>query len=295
MDLTITEVDRFPPGTTIGAYPQAAWQQANLPPAGAPPGAATATGIMGDGSVTLTDLAANTRYFIGGQVGGVWRYISASTLGDPVDLPSVAGSAGQVLVADPSQPNGIAWQSLSDPWLDFIKPAGAIRESINRWSGGLTNIASAITLGTPTMCAMPCLAGEILTSQKWCVGTTALTAASATNLWTFLAAADGTVLAVSTDGDVSTAWSANTQRVFPYTSPYTITADGLYYRGLVVAGGAVTPSLIGMSIGANAVFNQPPVTDGKSSTVGLTRQVALGTVLGLPTSTGNGRAYVTDL
>lgn len=83
--LTVTATQVFPAGTTVGAYPKSGWSQAALPPSGAPVPAASASAAMGNSSVTLTGLADDTGYYLGGQVSGVWRYVSARTPAAPVD------------------------------------------------------------------------------------------------------------------------------------------------------------------------------------------------------------------
>jgi hypothetical protein len=179
----------------------------------------------------------------------------------------------------------------TDPWLDFMKPAGVIRETIPRYAGPMSNLASAITLGTPTVSSMPLIAGEVITSIRWFAGSTGLAAAAGqTNQWFFLADANLRVLAVTTD-DTTAAWTANTGKTLALTTPLTVPSDGMYRPGLVVAGGAATPTMLGISANSNSVLNQVPITDGKSSTTGLTAPVAVGTVLGAISSTGNARPY----
>jgi hypothetical protein len=178
----------------------------------------------------------------------------------------------------------------TDPWLDFIKPAGIIRETLPRYAAPLSNLANALTLGTPTVSSMPLLAGEVITSIRWFAGTTGLAGASATNQWFFLADADLRVLAVTAD-DTTAAWTANTGKTLALTAPLTVPTDGLYRPGIVVAGGAATPTMVGISANSNSILNQVPITDGKSSTTGLTAPVAVGTVLGAINSTGNARPY----
>lgn len=178
----------------------------------------------------------------------------------------------------------------SDPWLDFLKPAGLIRETLPRYASPLSNLANALTLGTPTCCALPLLAGEVVTSIRWYVGSTGLAASSATNQWFFLADSSLKILAVTSD-DTTAAWTANTPKVLALTAPYSVTSTGLYYVGIVIAGGAATPTMVGISANNNSIFNQSPVTDGKSSTTGVTAPLAVATTLGAVSSTGTARPY----
>lgn len=78
---TLTAADRFPAGTSVSAYLASNWMQGQLPPTGAPQGAAAATAsVAADGSLTLTGLADDVRYFAYAQVGGQDRYVKFSTL-----------------------------------------------------------------------------------------------------------------------------------------------------------------------------------------------------------------------
>lgn len=84
--VTLNAADRFPAGTIVSAYPASNWLQAQLPPSGAPQGAATASGTVGsNGQVTITGLAADTRYFAHASVGGEDRYVRfrTSVVSDP--------------------------------------------------------------------------------------------------------------------------------------------------------------------------------------------------------------------
>jgi hypothetical protein len=92
MATVILHSDRFPVGTSVGAYPQSQWQQWQLPPSGAPQGSAAATAtVASDGTATINGLADNTRYFAGAQVAGVWTYIKFRT--PPAATSTGGGSA----------------------------------------------------------------------------------------------------------------------------------------------------------------------------------------------------------
>lgn len=68
----------FAVGTSLGAYPQSNWREHELPPSGAPKGAATATAsVAANGAAAFTNLAADTRYFATDATGT--RYVSFST------------------------------------------------------------------------------------------------------------------------------------------------------------------------------------------------------------------------
>jgi hypothetical protein len=78
--VTVNDQRIFPAGTSVSAYAPAGWLQSQLPPAGAPKGSAVATATVDATSgAALTGLAAGASYYVAGQVGGVWRYVSVST------------------------------------------------------------------------------------------------------------------------------------------------------------------------------------------------------------------------
>jgi hypothetical protein len=89
---SLTRVDVFPDGTSVGAYPAANWSQAQLPPSGAPQGSSTATATMTSGTASFTGLADGTRYYFGAQVSGTWRYVTG--------VSSPASAESRVLAAD---------------------------------------------------------------------------------------------------------------------------------------------------------------------------------------------------
>lgn len=77
--VTLKSSDTFPVGTAVAAYPVVNWPQEAVPPVGAPRGASVASGVIAaDGSVTLAGLTDDVRYFLAGQVAGVWRYVQFS-------------------------------------------------------------------------------------------------------------------------------------------------------------------------------------------------------------------------
>lgn len=84
---SLKAVDRFPVGTSVGAYPQSNWLQSQLPPSGAPQGAATESAVVSAAGVaSFSALADETRYYAYALVDGQHRYVSFST-------PAVAGVA----------------------------------------------------------------------------------------------------------------------------------------------------------------------------------------------------------
>lgn len=122
--IRVTANDIFPTGTTIGAYLRSGWLQSQLPPSGAPPIAASLSASMADGGVLLAGLADATEYFIGGQVGGVWKYLHAETdaAGEPDSSPLgqalmrklYAGQGGTILVLGDSTGDAL------DEWVAIL-------------------------------------------------------------------------------------------------------------------------------------------------------------------------------
>lgn len=79
-NFTLKRVDIFPSGTSVGAYKQSNWPS-NIPPSGAPQGAADAT-VNSDGTqIAFVGLADNTDYYAVAQVGGVYKYVAFRTEG----------------------------------------------------------------------------------------------------------------------------------------------------------------------------------------------------------------------
>lgn len=82
-DVTFT-TQRFPAGTSVGAYPKSNWPGAVSWPEGAAVGSATATAtVSATSTLALTGLAAETDYFLYASVGGEHRYVSFSTRTGP--------------------------------------------------------------------------------------------------------------------------------------------------------------------------------------------------------------------
>lgn len=123
--------DRFPAGTTVGAYLASDWVPSKRPPSGAPPGSTVTTAVVAaDGSLTFTGLADGVGYYAGADVSG-WRYVGftmppagvsyldativdakgdliVGTAADAVARKAV-GSDGQVLTADAASAGGVKW------------------------------------------------------------------------------------------------------------------------------------------------------------------------------------------
>lgn len=96
----LRQSDKFPVGTSVGAYPISNWAQHQLPPTGAPQGAAAETKtVASDGTLTYTTLSPEVAYVAYAQVSGAHRYVNFVGAGDPDeigDLPPTVSDAGRV-------------------------------------------------------------------------------------------------------------------------------------------------------------------------------------------------------
>lgn len=89
--LTIARSDLWPVGTTVGVY-----NGDSLSPAGAPGGAAIATGTVdAAGSLSITNAAilAGTTYVCAASVNGTWQAARARSTLDTFDAGTAAGTA----------------------------------------------------------------------------------------------------------------------------------------------------------------------------------------------------------
>lgn len=92
--------------------------------------------------------------------------------------------------------------------------------------------------------AIELAAGDVVTSVTFTSNTTAL--ATATHQCAALYNGSLAKLAVTND-DTSTAWGASAEKVFTFTAPYTITADGIYYLGLAIVASGTVPTIDGVT------------------------------------------------
>lgn len=109
----LTASDRFPVGTSVGAYPESNWQAFALPPSGPPPGAATETQVVGSsGAASFVALADGVRYQAYASVSGQDRYVAfrtpAAASGETIAvsaaaLPLPTGAAKDSTLTDGSQ------------------------------------------------------------------------------------------------------------------------------------------------------------------------------------------------
>src|SRR2546421_9717020 len=90
--LSLTNLlDKYPSGTTIGAYKQSNWATYQFPPSGAPVGSSDATGsVSASGAVTLTGLTDDTDFFLVQPSGGTYVYTRASTRITHEEIPDAS-------------------------------------------------------------------------------------------------------------------------------------------------------------------------------------------------------------
>jgi hypothetical protein len=163
-------------------------------------------------------------------------------------------TGGQLAAYDGS---AVAWTSVPIP---TVAPTGAFYESMSRLLP--VNVGTFLTSTTLQMTAIPLLKGQTVTSVTFVSGTTALSAGS--NQWAALFDGSRNKVAISAD-DTSTAWGANTAKTFTMTTPYTATATGTYYVGLMVKATTV-PTLLGNNSASTVLSALAPILNGTSDT-----------------------------
>lgn len=77
MEATVSRPDLFPDGTELAAYSVANWLTSD-PPSG-PKGTPTDEATVEEGTATFTELEADTDYYVGAEVNGVWWYVRVNT------------------------------------------------------------------------------------------------------------------------------------------------------------------------------------------------------------------------
>jgi hypothetical protein len=118
-DFTLTNVDRYPPGTSVDAYRA----EGSGVPEGGPVGTAEDTQTMGVSSLTFTDLESGVRYFAYALVGGQHRYTgfivgedSSSEIGTELTTELILNRAdGPALSIRPSEANVEFYGGTPDP------------------------------------------------------------------------------------------------------------------------------------------------------------------------------------
>jgi hypothetical protein len=169
-----------------------------------------------------------------------------------------------------------------------LLPTGAIAQSMNRLDIN-SQTFGFLTSGQQSFVLAWLPAGTI-NSITFCAGTTAL--ASGTNQWFSIYDLNRNKLAVTVD-DTTTAWNGSVTKTLAISGGYTITTEGYYYIGIMVAATTV-PMLLGVSTTATILNTLAPVIGGRDATnTGLTTPAtAPATAAALTVSSGAMYAYV---
>lgn len=192
------------------------------------------------------------------QAGGLILGTGSST----VTELSPTSTIGQAPCRDDSA-NKVAWgypYALPD---STLVSSGAIAATFHR-NTPASNLA-VLSTQRLSLTAIAIKKGQVITGIAYTSMTTALYGGS--NQWFALFDASRNLLAITGD-DTSTAWASNTRKALNLSSPYTITADGLYYLGIMVRATTV-PTLVGQAISTTTLVGKAPILNGFSST-GLT-------------------------
>lgn len=96
MDVELNVQQTFPVGTTLKVFAASDWA-GHEPPNGAPKGAELASGVVGaTGVVNFAGLPDNSWFYVGAQVGGIWKYLRFSTLSSPRTISDVDADLAEV-------------------------------------------------------------------------------------------------------------------------------------------------------------------------------------------------------
>jgi hypothetical protein len=143
----------------------------------------------------------------------------------------------------------LAWANAGDP----SSPDTFFRRNLPRV--GLYDSAGdtgQVALATGVMTSVPIAlrAGDVITNISVRSGATA--AGTPTNYWVALYSSASTPALLSQSADqTSTAWAANTTKTLALASAQTITADGIYWVGIMVT--ATTPPTLLGTVAAPAI------------------------------------------
>lgn len=156
---------------------------------------------------------------------------------------------------------GSAWVRLTADPAYLANGANAFREPYDRHVGG-SNLG-ALTSGQLLAVAVPCFAGDVITSIAFISGATALTMGSNVDghLWFALYDPSLTLLSQSADQGGAATWAAGTTKDLALGAAQTLTATGIHYAAVMVnigTGGApAAPTLRGVGLNLNPVIDGP--------------------------------------
>jgi hypothetical protein len=188
---------------------------------------------------------------------------------------SVRDNGSGVTQAGWVMPDSTFRVTASSSWADFdtmqpetiLGPTGALAETVDRAGGTITNVAT-LTTQKLFLVGIALKAGMTVTNISFHTGATA--AGTPTNWWFALYSYHATapVLLRQTADQTTTAMAANTPFTKALTSPYVITASGMYYLGIMVKATTV-PTLLVSSPNA-LVASMAPILQGNTADTGLT-------------------------
>lgn len=142
-DFTLTDVQRFPEGTSVDAYPVSGWRDDLLPPTGDPLGSATDTQTMTAGTLTFTGLTAGVNYFAYAQVGSDDRYTLFTAAADQPILENVTEEATQRIAADEDE---AAARAAADTALTAASTVITANTQIDSYTLALTDAGKCVEI-----------------------------------------------------------------------------------------------------------------------------------------------------
>jgi hypothetical protein len=157
---------------------------------------------------------------------------------------------------------GIRYDDHTNPDADpmaALRPAGALAETFPRANTGVAN-AAAISTQTLFLVAIPLRIGMTVTSISFVSGTQA--ASGPTNWWFALYDSARALLGQTAD-QTTTAWAATTFKTVALSSPYPVTASGLFYLGIMMK--ATTPVSLLVSATNVTIPTPAPILNGTST------------------------------
>lgn len=143
----------------------------------------------------------------------------------------------------------------------LFRRTGAVAETYSRVGFPLANLAGSVVSGQQLFVAVQLFSGQVVSQIGFWAGTTA--AVTPTNQFFGLWSSARAQLRLTAD-DTTTAWGASAEKVLTLSSPYTITADGLYYLSVLVAA-ATPPTLTGVA-STGVPLAATPVLNGRDTT-----------------------------
>lgn len=142
-----------------------------------------------------------------------------------------------------------------------LRRTGALGETMNR---RLAGSAITITTANAVYSAIYLTAGTVVTNITFVSGSTA---AGTPTHQLFGLYDSGLNKLASTADATSAAWAANSEKTLALTSPYTVTADGIYYLACAVVA-TTPPTLCGQpqaTVALNALAPAVAVTDSSNT------------------------------